>query len=245
MERFLKVGSVLGIIFVVIFMFIRERLNIQMSADCEHFMTMDKVWAFVFAAVIAGIDSLIYNAGQKLTVVGMKYSKVLDGAFITGDQQKDRKRLLKAARDYYEDFYDAADYKLGKLLKRSKRNRDFYAVYCLRGLIRVAEENYTEAKQCWERAVEYENKKAYAYAGLAYSQMKLQDFNSAIKNAKEAIALDNKTYEAYDVLCIAFKATGNEKGFKLMYEMVAKLGRNNAQFMKDLETAQKAKVSLS
>ncbi len=234
LRRFFPLAIILSFVFRLIFFLTEAYLYVP--EWCTFIFAQRRVLSIILALVIAAIDAAIYSAGQKLTEMQMKYPRILDGAFIKRDQEKERKKILKAAYTYDRREYEEAISRLDSLLGKCSRSRDYYAVYCLKGLSNAKQKQFAEAAECWKKAIENEKEKAYGYAGLAYAQLKLKMYNEAIENGKTAIRLDKDTHEAYDVLCIAFKAVNDEENFEVFYKAVKALGRDTKYFNEDLKT---------
>lgn len=231
----MTVGTIAGIIFVVAFMFIEEIIQFQLPPVWDQIMSSDTLWGIIFAALIAGIDSLIYSAGQRLTQSERKYAYILDGAFISRNQKKQRKMLLKAAADFNDGEYVGAVMKLDKLIKKCGRKREYFAVHCLYGAVRDEQDKNEEALEHWKKAIEYENAKAYGYCRIANTYLKLHKLEEAIANGKKAIELDKAMYQTYETLCIAYKAIGDEEKFLVFHKAVIALNRNTEKFKAQLK----------
>lgn len=110
-----------------------------------------------------------------------------------------------------------------KLLQKAKDRKPNAEVWYQMGTIYVRLNNYSEAKNAFEKALEFEIDSAKYHQAIANVFIRLNDFETAAEHALTAIELIKYFPEAHYTLGEALEKLGDLENAKIAYETAAKL----------------------
>ena len=147
-----------------------------------------------------------------------KYRDVLNGTF--PEDKKSYKQLLEAVGHYDRDEHKKALKVLEKLMPKCSRNRDYVAVWLLKGWCLDDLQMYNQAIEAYEKTLQYDMSfsRAWSNLGLLYSKAgRMPDAFNAYTNA---ILYDPSNATAQSNMGVYYIRMG-EPGKALEYAMKA------------------------